>query len=160
MPQATQLNLMRIGAMLIVPVGVAGVAAWWFGLFSPRQQIRRPDNAMLVIHPYRHQGTWVFDDERVGLVQEPFVAGIPEMIDVLVEDIPNAEDGFRLLFSAREFPGWQKRLTLVRPESGGAYYATDDPPMEGWLCPALFKYFDEPPQEIYVKAEPKGGSSS
>ena len=27
--------------------------------------------------------------------------------------------------------------------------------MEGWLCPALFKYFDKAPSEIYVKAEPK-----
>ena len=27
--------------------------------------------------------------------------------------------------------------------------------MEGWLCPALFKYFDTAPKEIYVKAEPK-----
>ena len=28
-----------------------------------------------------------------------------------------------------------------------------DPPMEGWLCPALFRYFPEAPDEIYVKAE-------
>ena len=26
--------------------------------------------------------------------------------------------------------------------------------MEGWLCPALFKYFDKAPREIFVKAEP------
>ena len=38
-------------------------------------------NAMLVIFPYRYEGTWVFDDERVGLEREPFVSGIPEMID-------------------------------------------------------------------------------
>jgi hypothetical protein len=25
--------------------------------------------------------------------------------------------------------------------------------MEGWLCPALFKYFAEAPQEIYLKVE-------
>lgn len=30
--------------------------------------------------------------------------------------------------------------------------------MEGWLCPALFKYFDETPKETYVKAEPKIGN--
>jgi hypothetical protein len=144
--------LLGVAPALIVVVGLA----WWFGLFSRGPSIRRPANAMLVIHPYRHQGTWVFDDDRVGLVQEPFVAGVPEMIDVLVEDIPDAQSGFRLLFSAQEFPGWQKRARLVRPEAGGAYYATDDPPMEGWLCPALMKYFAEPPAEIYVKAEPKG----
>ena len=26
--------------------------------------------------------------------------------------------------------------------------------MEGWLCPALFKYYSEPPPKIFVKAEP------
>jgi hypothetical protein len=36
----------------------------------------------------------------VGLVQESFVGGVPEMIDELVADIPNARNGFRLLFSA------------------------------------------------------------
>ena len=32
-------------------------------------------NAIRAIHPYRHEGLWVFDDETVGLRQEPFVAG-------------------------------------------------------------------------------------
>jgi hypothetical protein len=26
--------------------------------------------------------------------------------------------------------------------------------MEGWLCPALFKYFDAAPKTLYAKAEP------
>jgi hypothetical protein len=26
--------------------------------------------------------------------------------------------------------------------------------MEGWLCPALFKYFPEAPKKLYAKAEP------
>jgi hypothetical protein len=30
-------------------------------------------------------GTWVFDDEAVDLVQEPFVEGVPEMIYVKAE---------------------------------------------------------------------------
>lgn len=25
--------------------------------------------------------------------------------------------------------------------------------MEGWLCPALFKYFEQAPARIFVKAE-------
>ena len=29
--------------------------------------------------------------------------------------------------------------------------------MEGWLCPALFHYFDSAPLELYVKAEEKKG---
>jgi hypothetical protein len=39
-------------------------------------------------------GTWVFDDEAAGLVREPFVGGVPAMIDELVSDIPDAESGF------------------------------------------------------------------
>ncbi len=41
-------------------------------------------NVLMVIAPYWYQGTWVFDDESVGLVREPFVSGVPEMIDELV----------------------------------------------------------------------------
>ena len=52
-------------------------------------------NILMVIVPYWYQGTWVFDDESVGLNKEPFVAGVPEMIDDLVKDIPNARGGFR-----------------------------------------------------------------
>lgn len=111
-------------------------------------------NVLMVIAPYWYQGTWVFDDETVDLVREPFVLGVPEMIDELVQDIPDAKSGFRLTFSASPFPGYQKELTWVREEHGGNWYSSEDPPMEGWLCPALFKYFDETPEKIYVIAEP------
>ena len=110
----------------------------------------------MVIAPYRYNGTWVFDDPKAGLVREPFVSGVPEMIDVLVADIPDADKGFRLTFSAREFPGYQKKLTWVRGDSTGNWYRLEKPPMEGWLCPALFKYYREAPKELYVKADPKG----
>lgn len=67
-------------------------------------------NTIMVIFPYRHHGTWVFDDDQVDLVHEPFVSGIPEMIDVLVKDIANVDEGFKLLFSANPFPGYQVEL--------------------------------------------------
>ena len=76
-------------------------------------------NAIHVIVPYRHASTWVFDDPRVGLSQEPFVSGIPEMIDSIVANIPNAEKGFRLLFSSAPFPGYQVELEKVREEYEG-----------------------------------------
>ncbi len=44
----------------------------------------------MVIAPYWFNGTWVFDDPMVGLKREPFVAGVPEMIDVLAKEIPDA----------------------------------------------------------------------
>jgi hypothetical protein len=115
-------------------------------------------NQIMVIAPYwlEDAGTWVFDDPVAGLHREPFVSGVPEMIDYMVRDIPNARSGFRLLFSAAPFPGCQKRLTWKREEMGGNWYSSDDPPMEGWLCSALFCYFEKAPAQLYVKAESKG----
>ena len=116
-------------------------------------------NQIMVIAPYWIEDlrAWVFDDPAVGLEQEPFVSGVPEMIDFLVQGIPNAKSGFRMIFSAAPFPGYQRKLVWKREEMGGNWYGTDDPPMEGWLCPALFRYFDKAPAELYVKAEAKGG---
>ena len=74
-------------------------------------------NALGVIAPYKYEGMWVFDDPATGLVREPFVLGIDTMIDRLVASIPNAKAGFR--YYSRQFD------------------------IEGWLCPALFKYFDQ-----------------
>ena len=110
-------------------------------------------NAIMVIQPYWYSGTWVFDDPATGLVREPFVSGVPEMIDAMVTDIPDARKGFRLLFSSSPFPGYQKAFTRVREEFGGNWYACDNPSMEGWLCPALFKYFEEAPDQLYARAE-------
>jgi hypothetical protein len=57
---------------------------------------------------------WVFDDARVGLVQEPFVSGADTWIDRVVADIPDAENGFTLIFSNTPFPGHQYRLDWRR----------------------------------------------
>ncbi|WP_428307238.1 DUF6717 family protein [Lacipirellula sp.] len=142
-----------IGAAFLV-VLVATALAWRAGAL-PVGGARPPQNSILVIAPYMYEGTWVFDDSRFGLVREPFVGGVPEMIDHLVADIPNAKDGFRLTFSAQPFPEYERKLTWTRGDAVGNYYKLDEPPMEGWICPALFKYYDKPPAEIYVKADAK-----
>lgn len=113
-------------------------------------------NAISVICPYKHEGLWVFDDPNAGLHREPFVAGIDTMIDRLVENIPNAQQGFRLLFSPTPFPGFTVKLEWRRSEYGGNWYWSPDYQMEGWLCPALFKYFTEAPRELFGRAEAKG----
>jgi hypothetical protein len=121
----------------------------------PEAKQTNPMNSIMVIFPYKYQGTWVFDDEAAGLVREPFVAGIDTMIDRMVADIPDAARGFKALFSASPFPGYTLKLTWLRADSGGNWYYADAFQMEGWLCPALLKYFSAAPREIYVKAEPK-----
>lgn len=140
-------------ATILIGVLLVGAAMAWRFELLPGSRSKPPANSIMVIAPYRYQGTWVFDDRAAGLVKEPFVAGVPEMIDVLVQDIPNADEGFRLLFSAQPFPGHQKALRWLRGDGGGNYYAFDDPPMEGWICPAMFKYYDKAPAHLYVKAE-------
>jgi hypothetical protein len=106
-----------------------------------------------VIRPYKYFGTWVFDDETTGLEHEAFVAGADTMIDLATEDIPNAEKGFVMLFSADPFPGYQVHLEWLREDMEGNVYLWKDKKVEGWLCPALFKYFETAPKNIYVLAK-------
>jgi hypothetical protein len=122
---------------------------------KPKQPVS--SQGIMVIEPYRFQGVWVFDDPRVDLVREPFVAGVTEMIDRLTAGIVNASTGFRLLFADNAFEGCQSSLSWVRADPvEGNWYKADDSGEEGWLCPALFCYFQAPPAKIYVRGEPKG----
>jgi Family of unknown function (DUF6717) len=114
-------------------------------------------NAIEVIAPYRYEGMWVFDDPAAGLNREPFVAGIDKMIDQLVASISDAKKEFGLVFSATPFPGHTVKLEWRREESGSNWYYSPQFAMEGWLCPALFRYFDKAPAELYARAEPKTG---
>jgi len=77
------------------------------------------------------------------------------MIDYLARDIPGVANGFRTLFPAQPFPGYQKKLTWLRGDVGGNYYRMEEPAMEGWTCPAIFRYYAKAPRELFVKAEPK-----
>lgn len=110
-------------------------------------------NSIMVIFPYFDHGTWVFDDKDKGLQREPFVAGIPEIINLMVANLKEPEKGFRLIFSGSSFPNYQSRLKWVREEHGGNWYEFEALKMEGWLCPALFCYFDTAPEHIYFKCE-------
>ena len=112
-------------------------------------------NSIMVIHPYKYHGAWVFDDEKVGLVREPFVSGADTIIDRFVENIPWAENGFTLLFSSRPFPGHQAEFEWRREDFGGNWYYCKQLDMDGWLCPALFRYFDEAPEKIYAQFKGK-----
>jgi hypothetical protein len=150
----TRFHFWRVVAVGCAAIMAAGVFAWRGGVLGLRRPMA-PSNSLVVIEPYRYAGTWVFDDARAGLVREPFVAGVPEMIDLLVRDIAGATNGFRLLFSAQAFPGFQKKLTWLRGDKGGNYYRMEEPSTEGWICPALFRYYQTAPPELYVKAEPK-----
>jgi hypothetical protein len=112
-------------------------------------------NSLLAIHPYKVDGLWVFDDPRVDLVQEPFIAGADVVLDRMTANIPNAHKGVTLIFSAAPFPGHQHEFRWSREESAGNWYYSPEYDAEGWLCPALFKYFETAPDRLYVQVKPK-----
>ena len=69
---------------------------------------------------------------------------------------PLAEREFRLLFSARPFPGFALSFKQERAQFDGHWYACEQLGAEGWLCPALLKYFGAAPPELYAKGEAIG----
>jgi hypothetical protein len=79
-------------------------------------------NAVAVIFPYRLEGVWVFDDAAAGLVREPFISGADRILDVLTECIPDASNGFKIIFSAKPFPGYTTRFVWTRAEYEGNWY--------------------------------------
>ena len=126
---------------------------------------------MLTLYPYElHPGLWVFDDPRTHLKEEAFVLGISEMITALVTErqIPDASQGVSLTFSPTPFDHdveltWQRTadgspVDSDSARSAGNWYAGEvagqDSEMEGWLCPALFHYFETTPMKIYVRVDP------
>lgn len=115
--------------------------------------IPKLNNKMFAVYPYKHLDMWVFDDDSVGLVKEPFVGGTDLMIEKAIETfkLKNAEDGFALIFSNKKFKEFNVELIRQRESDGGNYYSWKYHNMEGWLCPALLKYFDAAPEKIYAE---------
>jgi hypothetical protein len=108
-------------------------------------------NAIHVIHPYRvdkRSPVWQFDDKKRDIVNEPFVCGASEFISSL---LPANETDCTITFSAAPFPQAEKIEILVRDHMGGTTYGHKASGKTMWLCPALLKYFDTPPSEIYFK---------
>jgi hypothetical protein len=104
-----------------------------------------------VIAPYRHRGVWVFDDSTAGLVKEPFVNGADTMIDAMTSSIPEAGRGFTMIFSADPFSGYQYRFLRRRTEGAETIYYSPNFDVEGSLSPAVLRYFDAPPSEVFVQ---------
>lgn len=115
----------------------------------------KPGNSISILLPYWHGGTWVFDDPDKDLVKEAFVAGADAVITQAVKEkmpLAKAKKGFRLTFSAKEFPGFDIMLKWVEGNSCGNTYEFDG--QQAWLCPALFKYFKTAPKKIFAKFDP------
>tara|TARA_Y100000310_G_C20223506_1_gene596803 strand:- start:235 stop:573 length:339 start_codon:yes stop_codon:yes gene_type:complete len=108
-------------------------------------------NSLFTIAPYLTNGQWVFDDSTKGLKAEPLILGADTLCDLLF----NKYGEFNIVFSSNKIPKYD--LCLERESksgeiAGGTQYIEAKTGQEAWLCPALFKYFDEAPFSLYVKA--------
>ncbi len=119
---------------------------------APLAETPRGTNQIFTIRPYLWEGVWVFDDPARGLDKEALVAGVPEIIELATQQagIPHPERGFIALFSKDPFPGAMLTLEWVREDMGGNVYRWPEAGLEGWLCPALFRYFDSAPRQLYL----------
>ena len=110
-------------------------------------------NSILILQPYLLNGIWVFDDETKGITREPFVGQVNRWIDALVKDIPDAANGFNLLFSSEPFPGYAAEYDWSHEEYGGNTYYHKESDTFAWLCPCLEIIVGYAPQKIYTRAE-------
>ena len=115
------------------------------------------NNTLMVLEPYRFGETWAFDDGSKNIEVEPFVFGIPEIIDgytKFLDGVPEDNKKFRLIFSLAPFPSYDDKLIWEKEESGGNWYTAVGLGKSGWLCPCMYNYFPVAPKEIYFKCEP------
>jgi hypothetical protein len=122
-------------------------------------------NSLITVSPYYYNGMWVFDDSRVGLVKEPFVAGADDLIDYALDKIGILDEakknGFNLIVSENRFPG-DNVVPLYFTKFGysGTFYEVDEKSIysefknkeglnEIWLCPALNLYYEKSPNSLF-----------
>lgn len=111
-------------------------------------------NQIQMIVPYKDHGQWMFDDATTGLHRELFISGADTLMDVMTMHIPGAGDGFKLIFSHEWFPDHDHQFERMHAEGGGVWYKHKRSALHGWLCPAMFLYFEKAPAEIYVQCKP------
>lgn len=129
-----------------------------------QMHIVAPMNSLLALEIYRHLGCWCFTDHDRGLRHEPFVLGMTEIIDYVINEYKLGDliGPYRIIFSANKFPKHQGHLFYQYAEDNGTWYALSTPAKHiidedsprGWLCPATLEFFDYFPKFIYFKIEP------
>jgi hypothetical protein len=109
---------------------------------------------VLTLYRDARDGLWKFDDERYGLRAEPLVDSATKLIDKLLK---TARCNLcTVLVSNERVSKRQTRFEwLCATEPTGNVYVLPATGESGWLCPALFHYFDQAPQALFVYARAK-----
>ena len=133
-----------------------------FSLFKSKStKVDKTANAVNQLKVYWTGATWAFDDDRVGLVAEPFVAGAETIIsDAIVREHGHLvlkkakENGIVITFSKTLLPYVEDEASVVLQEQfdklGHGMYIDNFTGRAGWLCPATLHYFKDYPEYIYA----------
>ena len=111
-------------------------------------------NSIFRIVAHKRDGLWLFDNEKFGIQEQPFVFGSDLVLDKMTEEVDEAEQGVNILFSGIPFPGSEHCLELVREETEGFVYRWRDHNLQGWISPVIKNYFPVPPPQIYLQVKP------
>jgi len=108
------------------------------------------------LYVYRKGDIWAFDYSSLGIKAEPFVAGIPAIINFHLEKHGMLEqakrEGFALKFTAEaELNHTDIILDLDLEKDDGGVYRDRESGLEGWLCPALKTFFTNAPPTLKVE---------
>lgn len=121
------------------------------GVLKPRR-----NNSVNVVFPYTEHGQWMFDDASTGLEREAFVSGADTALDFLADIAgfnpahATRENPACLRFCTTKFPGYTDTLRLMESgPTGSTYFWVTGHDMV-WLCPALFLYYTQAPEVLYV----------
>ena len=97
---------------------------------------------------YRFDGDWYMDDPEKEIILEELILGMPEIIEHLVGP---RNDRFICTFSAQPLECKGAVLKKDGESDGGCWYLLRGTSLRGWLCPTIFRYFDPPPETIYLR---------
>ncbi len=103
---------------------------------------------------------WVFDIPFAGIIDEPFVDGMPELIEHHLKRVKGKLEhakkyGVCVLFTEAKLKpaefadGIYAKLARREEDNGGCWYWDAQAKKHGWLCPNLYQYFTSPPKQIH-----------
>lgn len=99
-----------------------------------------------VISMYKQGDIWYFSDDGMGILHEPFVCGMSEMIDDMLGSLSLRTARASFCSQPRILPSFV--LLKLWEREGGCWYAGQG--MKGWFCPVLYRYFRKAPERLYV----------
>ena len=130
--------------MIIFPVETASV----------RAENKPMIGTIFFLRLYKCDGLWCFDAPNLGLSAEPFVDGMDVIIDRMHSQMPPGVEKPVLLFSETIFSTGEQLFWMETEDRAGEpwnRYSCPALDLDGWLCPSLLMFFQNPPAILYAR---------